>query len=285
MSGWPRGVGIGLRLPHYREILKTERRIDWLEIVPENYVGPGGRRRRVLDACRERWPLIPHGVTMSVGGPDDIDEDWLRGLKALADHLDAPYYSDHLCYASLSGIETFDLLPLPYRDEAAEHVAQRVKRVSERLERPVLLENVTYYSVMPGSVLTEGEFVTRAIEGGDCSLLLDINNIYCNAKNHGRDPLDVLLELPLSRARQMHLAGFVPEGPRLIDNHGTPVHEEVWALYREALRRTGPIPVLLEWDTDIPPLDTVLDEADRARAIMDEECPGWDGAAAEESGA
>ncbi|MEM6992713.1 MAG: DUF692 domain-containing protein [Myxococcota bacterium] len=276
MSKPLRGVGIGLRHPHFDEILETSRRVDWLELVPENYVDIGGRASVVLDACLERWTVVGHGVSLSLGGPDAIDEDYLHGLRRLCDRLDAPFYSDHLCYSAIDDIQMFDLLPLPFTDEAVEHAGSRIRRLSERLERDVAIENITYYATMPGSRLTEGEFVRGVVETADCGLLLDVNNVYCNAKNHGRDPLESLFALPWERAKQVHLAGHLPEGPRLLDDHGSPVVDEVWELYRALLEKAGPLPTLVEWDTNIPPLDRVLDEADRARAIMDEVCPGWE---------
>lgn len=271
-----RGVGIGLRHQHFDSILESDRRVDWLEIVPENYVDIGGRAASILDACLERWTVVAHGVSLSLGGPDKLDEDYLRGLKRLCDRLDAPFYSDHLCYSAIDDIQMFDLLPLPFTDDAVQHAADRVRLVSDRLERDVVVENITYYATMPGSRLSEGQFVSGVVEHSDGGLLLDVNNVYCNAKNHGRDPLEVLFELPWQRAKQVHLAGFLEEGPRLLDDHGAPVSDPVWELYRALLEKAGPLPTLIEWDTKIPELDRVLDEADRARAIMDEACPGWE---------
>jgi len=278
MSKQLRGVGIGLRHDHFDDIVDLERRVDWLEIVPENYVDIGGRAKRILDACQERWTVVGHGVSVSLGGPDPLDEDYVHGLKRLCDRLDAPFYSDHLCYSAIEDVQMFDLLPLPFTDEAAQHAGARVKGLADRLERDVVVENITYYATMPGSNVTEGQFVTAVTEAADCGLLLDVNNVYCNAKNHGRDPLEVLFELPWQRTRQVHLAGHLEEGPRLLDDHGAPVVDEVWSLYRALLEKVGPVPTLIEWDTRIPEIDRVLDEADRARAIMDEVCPGWEDA-------
>ncbi|MBL4684513.1 MAG: DUF692 domain-containing protein [Nannocystaceae bacterium] len=271
-----RGVGIGLRHPHFGDILETSRRIDWLEVVPENFVGIGGTASRVLDDCLERWTMVSHGVSMSIGGPDALDEDYLRGLRQLCDRMETPFYSDHLCYSAIDDIQMFDLLPLPFTDEAVEHAGKRIRHVADRLERDMVIENITYYATMPGSRLTEGEFVHGVVETADCGLLLDVNNVYCNAINHGRDPVESLFALPWQRAKQVHLAGFLEEESRLLDDHGSPVADGVWALYRTLLERAGPIPTLIEWDTNIPDLDRVIDEADRARAIMDEVCPGWE---------
>lgn len=260
------GVGIGLRKPHFAALSTCARRLDWLEFVPENFVGVGGPSRRALDRCRERWGLAAHGVSIDVGGPDELDEGYLAALKGLLDALDVPYYTDHLCYASIGGTFFHDLLPLPFTDEAVRHVAWRTRAVADRLARPVALENISTYARMPGT-MSEGAFVTAVLEEADAGLLLDVNNVYVNAINHGEDPEASLLALPLHRTRQIHLAGHVREGPRLLDHHGSAVCDAVWGLFALALRHTGPVPVLLEWDTDIPPLDRVLDEADRARAI------------------
>lgn len=266
----PHGVGIGLRREHYGTLPSTQRHVDWLEIIPENYVGVGGLARRRLDECRERWPVIAHGVSMSIGGPDPLPVEYIAGLKTLLDELDAPYYTDHLCYASIGGTQFYDLLPLPYTDDAVRHTAARVRELQDRLERPVALENISFYAFMPGSTLTHAEFVTEVLREADCGLLLDVNNVFVNANNHGLDPLEALEALPLERTLQMHIAGHVVEGPRLLDTHGAPLVPGVWALYRAALERLGPIPALLEWDTEIPELDRVLDEADTARGVFDE---------------
>jgi uncharacterized protein (UPF0276 family) len=209
---------------------------------------------------------------MSVGGPDPLDLPGLQRLKRLLDETGAEYYSDHLCWTSCNSHHYHDLLPLPRSDEAVRWCAARARQVSEVLERPLLLENVTYYATMPGSVLSEGEFVSAVLAESDSYLLLDVNNAYLNAVNHGLEPLETLCGLPLERTRQMHLAGHEPdEEGVLLDRHGAPVADAVWSLFREAVRRVGPVPTLIEWDNDIPPLERVLDEADRARAIQQEE--------------
>lgn len=267
MASQPQGVGIGLRREHFAAIEASTRPVDWLEIIPENYVGHGGRVRRHLERCRERWPVVAHGVSLSLGGPDPLPVDYVAELKQLLDELDAPYYTDHLCYATIGGVNFYDLLPVPFTEEAVRHCAGRIRELADRLERPVAVENVSYYAVMPGARMSEGQFVSAVVQEAGCSLLLDVNNVYVNACNHGEDPLTSLLALPLAQTRQIHIAGHIEEGDRLIDNHGRPVIDPVWVLLREALQRVGPVPTLLEWDTDIPALDRVLDEADRAREI------------------
>jgi uncharacterized protein (UPF0276 family) len=267
-----RGVGIGLRFELWQALRETTRRLDWLEIIAENYVEQGGWRRQQRDEASARWPLIAHGVSASVGGPHELQSGELKRLKRLLDELGAEYYSDHLCWTRSGKHHYHDLLPLPRTEEAVRWCAGRARRISEALERPLLLENVTYYATMPGSVLTEGEFVSAVLEEADAYLLLDLNNSYLNAVNHGLEPLAELCALPLARARQMHLAGHEhDEEGVLLDRHGGPVADPVWELYREAVRRVGPLPTLIEWDNDIPPLERVLDEADRARAVMGEE--------------
>jgi uncharacterized protein (UPF0276 family) len=263
------GVGIGLRRSFYQELLTTTRDLDWLEIVAENFAGVGGRPRHMLGKFAERWPIVAHGVALSVGGPDPFDE-YVRAMRPLLRELDPPFVTDHLCYSSLFGRQTFDLLPLPFHGDAVKHVARRARMAAEALERPLLLENITYYATMPGSEMEEPEFLSAVLEEADVGLLLDVNNLYVNGVNHGHDPHELLARMPLERVRQIHLAGFSRRGDVLIDTHSQPVADEVWALYREALARTGPVATLIEWDQDIPSLDAVLDEADRARQILRE---------------
>lgn len=261
------GVGIGLRRAFHDELLATERRVDWLEVIPENFMGLGRRPSLVLDRCLERWPVVPHGVALSIGGPETNDA-YVDALTRLLERVDAPFFSDHLCYASIRGLQTFDLLPLPFCREAVAHAARRAADIQRRCGRPFLLENVTFYAVMPGSTMEEPDFVRAVLEEADVGLLLDVNNLYVNAQNHGTDPWEALDRLPLNRVRQAHLAGHVREAGLLLDTHSRPVVDEVWALYREVIRRAGPVPTLIEWDQAIPGLDAVLDEADRAREIQ-----------------
>ncbi len=262
------GVGVGLRREHYDAILACDRQLDFLEVTPENFVEHGGNPLRVLERCAQRWPIAAHGVSMSLGGPDPFDPSYVDGLRRLLETLEVATYTDHLCYAAIDGFAFFDLLPMPFSTAAARHAASRIRELRDRLERPVAVENITYYATMPGSACSEGAFVTEVIERADCGLLLDVNNAYVNARNHGLDPLRALLELPIERAVQIHLAGFCPEGGRLIDDHGAPVHDDVWRLYRAVIERIGPVPTLVEWDNAIPSMSRLLDEADHARAIQ-----------------
>jgi uncharacterized protein (UPF0276 family) len=267
MSAAVEGVGVGLRRSLYEGLLATDRPVDWLEIVAESFVDAGGQRALMLARCAERWPIVAHGVTLSVGGPDPMDAT-LDALRPLLRALSPPFVTDHLCYASVGGHQTFDLLPLPFHPEAVTHVAARAREAQDRLETPLLLENITYYATMPGSVMSEPAFIRAVLDEADCGLLLDVNNLYLNAVNHGHDPFELLTQMPLERARQVHLAGFSRQDDVLLDTHSRPVAEPVWALYEQALMRTGPLPTLIEWDQDIPSIDAVLDQVERARHIQ-----------------
>jgi uncharacterized protein (UPF0276 family) len=264
------GAGIGLRREFYDELPLTERTVDWLEIIPENFMSLGGRSQRVLDACAERWRVLPHGVGLNIGGPDALDEEYITRLTALVKRLDAPFFSDHLCYSRLGGVYLHDLLPLPFNEEAVEHVVPRVREVTARVGRPFLLENPSYYARMPGGTLAEADFLRQVAEQADCGLLLDVNNIYVNSQNHGYDPRAFVDALPLERVVQIHLAGHEREPDVVIDTHGAPVCDDVWTLYRYVVQRTGPVSTLIEWDQDIPSLSAVLDQADLARGILRE---------------
>jgi uncharacterized protein len=268
MSRSVTGVGIGLRRPLADAILVTERHIDFLELIPEGFLEQGGYARHVLDGCAERWPLLSHGVCLSLGGPDPLDTRYLDLLGRLLDRLDAPFFTDHACFAKAGGMYFQDLLPMPLTEQAIEWMAARARHAVAAVGRPLALENITYYAEMPGAEMTEGEFLCRLLEAADCGLLLDVNNVYVNAVNHGQDPKDVLAALPLGRVVQIHLAGHHDENGLLVDTHGAAVSRQVWELYEIALREVGPKPTLIEWDTHLPPLDTIIDQADQARALM-----------------
>jgi hypothetical protein len=223
---------------------------------------------RALDACAARWPVIPHGTSLDLGGLDPLDDAFLDGVAALAARLDAPFWSDHLCFSRVNGVWLHDLVPIPFTREAADHVVRRIRAARARVGRPFLLENPTYYVQLPGGELSEAELLSRVCEEADCGLLLDVNNVWVNAHNHGYDPLAFLDALPLHRVRQVHLAGHEVRPEAIIDTHGAAVPEPVWELYRELLARTGPVSTLVEWDQHIPSLEAVLDQADRARALL-----------------
>ena len=263
------GFGIGLRREHYREILEGEPRCDFFEAISENYMEVGGRAREVLHAVRERFPLVLHGVSLSIGSTDPLDTGYLRALKALAEDVAPEWVSDHLCWTGVGGHNAHDLLPLPYTEEALAHVVERVKRVQDALGRRIALENVSSYMSYRVSEMPEWEFVARVAEGADCGLLFDVNNIFVSGHNHGFDPRTYLDAIPPERVWQMHLAGPSERGALLLDTHDSPVRDEVWELYRLALLRFGPVSTILERDDHIPPLAEVLAERDHAARIAD----------------
>ncbi len=261
------GVGIGLRKELFGALSTTERRIDWLEIVSENYLGVTGRAAVMLDKFRARWPVIPHGVSLSVGS--EIPAGYLDGLAELVRDIGAPYVSDHLCYSSIGARNYLDLLPLPRHAEAVERVVRNARRAMDAVGVPLVLENITTYAEMPGSTMDESTFLRTVAEQAGVGLLLDVNNLYINAVNQRRAPLELLDAFPLAHVRQLHLAGHTWDGDLLLDTHAAPIAPAVWELYAEVLHRCGAIPTLIEWDQHIPSLDAVLDEADRARELME----------------
>ena len=261
------GFGLGLRADHYQAILDESPRVDWFEIISENYMVPGGRPLDWLDRFAERYPLVMHGVSLSIGSSDPLDRDYLRELKGLAERVQPAWVSDHLCWTGVAGRNLHDLLPLPHTEEAVRHVAGRIRQVQDCLERPFLIENVSSYLEYRHSVLREWEFLAAVAEEADCLLLLDVNNIYVNSRNHGFDPLLYLDAVPAHRVQQIHLAGHSRDGELLIDTHDHPVPEAVWDLYTEALRRFGPVATMIERDDRIPPLAELVAELDRARGI------------------
>ena len=264
------GIGVGLRKPFAQALLEREAeagRVDWLEITPENWVFFGGRARQTLDACAERWPIVSHSVSLDIGGEGPLDPIFLEAVHALNRRLEAPWWSDHVCYSGLRGRPLHDLLPLPFTEEAADHVAARVREAQRRVEAKLVLENATFYAFMPGCTMDEGAFLRTVIERSGCDLLLDVNNVYVNSRNHGFDPRAFIDAMPLERVRQLHVAGHSHVKGVIIDTHIGPVIEPVWELYRHTLRRAGRlIPTLVEWDNEIPPLEVVLAELDTARA-------------------
>jgi uncharacterized protein (UPF0276 family) len=265
MDGFPNlGTGIGLRPPHYADVAAGRARVDWLEVISENFMVEGGNPRRVLRAVRERHPVVLHGVAMSLGSVDALDGAYLDALAALAREIQPAWISDHLCWSSFGGHSAHDLWPLPYTEEALHHVAERVARVQERLGRRILVENVSSYLTFRHSTMPEWEFLAALAEEADCGLLLDVNNVFVSARNHGFDATAFIDGVPRGRVGQFHLAGHSDKGTHLLDTHDHPVCDEVWALYRHAVRRFGAQATLLERDDDIPPLEELVAEARRA---------------------
>lgn len=264
------GIGLGLRPEHYAALADGEPPVDWLEIISENYLVDGGRPLHWLDRFAERYPLAMHGVSLSIGGSDPLDRDYLRRLAALVRRVRPRLVSDHLCWTGVGGVNLHDLLPLPHTEEAVRHVAQRVGIVQDLLGMPIALENVSSYLRADGEPLSEWQFIAAIVAESGCGLLLDVNNVYVNSRNHGVDPRAFIDGLPRGCVRQIHLAGH-SEGPPgsglLIDTHDAPVCEAVWDLYAYALDRFGEVPAMIERDDHIPPLAELLVELGRARRI------------------
>jgi uncharacterized protein (UPF0276 family) len=261
------GHGIGLRPPHYAEVVESHPPVDWFEVITENFMVAGGNPRHVLRQVRARYPVVLHGVSLSIGSVDPIDEAYLTGLAALADEIEPAWISDHLCWSSFGGHTGHDLWPLPFTEEALDHVVRRVQAVQERLRRPILIENVSSYLEFAHSTLPEWEFLSEVARRADCGLLLDVNNVFVSAHNHGFEAAEFLAGIPVERVKQIHLAGHRDEGTHLLDTHDHAVCDGVWALYRAAVRRFGAVPTIIERDDDIPPLAAVLAESRQAAAI------------------
>ena len=261
------GFGLGLRPTHYEAILNESPAVDWFEIISENYLVPGGKPLHYLDRIRARYPMVMHGVSLSIGTTDPLDRDYLRQLKALASRIEPAWISDHLCFTGAHGVNAHDLLPLPYTEEAIRHVVARVSEVQEYLGRRILLENVSSYVTYPESEMHEWDFLSEIAERADCLILLDINNIYVSGFNHEFDPREYLEAVPVERVQQFHLAGHRNHGDYIVDTHDEPVIDPVWQLYKTAVRRFGRVSTMIERDENIPPLPTLLAELDQARRI------------------
>lgn len=261
------GFGLGLRVDHYEAILSDRPRVDWLEVLTENYLVPGGKPLNYLMRFRERFPVVMHGVSLSIGSTAALDHEYLRQVKALAARVEPEWISDHLCWTGVAGRNTHDLLPLPYTEEALAHVVARVRTVQEVLERRILLENVSSYVSFRDSPLTEWQFLAEIAARADCLILLDVNNIYVSAVNHEFDPLEYLDAIPPERVQQIHLAGHENHGDYLVDTHDHPVPDPVWELYASAIRRCGAVSTMIERDDRIPPLAELCAELDQARAL------------------
>jgi uncharacterized protein len=247
------GLGLGLRSVHFPHILSHQPAVDWFEIISENFMDSGGRPRAVLDQIAERYPIVMHGVSMSIGSSDPLNHDYLRRLKKLAEEVSAQWVSDHLCWTGVAGRNTHDLLPIPFNEETLRHVVERIRIVQDALERPLILENPSSYVTFAASTMPEWEFISQMAEQADCGLLLDVNNVYVSSVNHDFDPVQYLESIPHRRVVQVHLAGHTDLGTHCIDTHDGRVVDRVWELYRLAHRLTGGFSTLLEWDAKIPP--------------------------------
>ncbi len=261
------GYGLGLRTDHYEEILKGEPNIDWFEIISENYMVEGGKPLYYLDQIAERYPLVMHGVSLSIGSSDPINMDYLKDLKKLEARIKPKWISDHLCWTSHGGHNTHDLMPLPYNQETLNHVIERVSQVQDYLGRQILLENASSYLTYKASDMSEWDFISEIAERADCLILLDINNIYVSGFNHEFDPKTYIEHIAPEKVWQIHLAGHENNGDYIIDTHDHPVIDEVWELYDFALQKLGPVSTMIERDDHIPPLSELLAELDQARLI------------------
>ncbi|HEU4653901.1 MAG TPA: DUF692 domain-containing protein [Steroidobacteraceae bacterium] len=262
------GFGLGLRPQHYEALLGELRgSVAWLEALTDNYLVPGGKPLHFLERLRADYPVVLHGVSLSIGSIDPLNLAYLDSVRTLADRTQAAWVSDHLCWTGVAGTNLHDLMPLPFTEECVRHVAARVEQVQDRLQRRLVLENVSSYVSFAQSEMTEWEFIREICERADCELLLDINNVYVSGINHKFDPLEYLRTIPRHRVRQFHLAGHRNLGTHLIDTHDEPVCEDVWNLYAHALALFGPVPTMIERDDNIPELPVLLAELDRARQI------------------
>lgn len=259
------GFGVGLRTVHFSHILKHQPDVDWFEIISENFLDSGGRPRYVLDQIAERYPVVMHGVSMSIGSTDPLNVGYLRKLKRLAQDVGACWVSDHLCWTGVAGINTHDLLPIPLNEHTLKHVVERIRIVQDVLERPLVLENPSTYVGFADDSMREWEFLTRMAEQADCGLLLDVNNVYVSSVNHDFDPVEYIESVPHERVVQFHLAGHTNCQTHLIDTHDGQVIEAVWDLYRLARQRTGEVSTLLEWDAKIPEFPVLHAEVLKAK--------------------
>jgi uncharacterized protein (UPF0276 family) len=263
------GIGIGLRVPHYQHILSEKPTVDWFEIISENFMCDGGRPLKVLDQILEQYRVVQHGVSAYFGSAQPLNREHLRKLKRLVQRTQTPWLSDHLCWGSVDGRYTHDLLPMPYTMAAAKVTAAKIRQARDFLEVPIAVENVSSYAEFHVSEMTEWEFLTEVVERADCGILLDVNNIYVSSRNHGFNPFDYVDYVPAGRVAQFHIAGHSQFRKYVLDTHDHPVIDPVWKLYERALRRTGPTATLLEWDARIPAFEEVHNEALKARRFLE----------------
>jgi len=267
------GYGLGLRPQHYADFLAGQQAVDWLEIISENYMIQGGKPRAMLDAIRRDYPLVMHGVSLSLGSVSALDAEYLASLKAFAKRIEPLWISDHLCWTGVHGVNLHDLYPLPYTEEAIHHVVRRICQVQEVLERRFVIENVSSYLSYAESAMSEWEFLSAIAEEADCLLLLDVNNIYVSSVNHGFDARAFIAGVPAERVQQIHLAGHSDLGDFIIDTHDAAIIDPVFDLYADACRRCGRVSTMIERDDKIPPLSELISELDRVRALAADSLP------------
>jgi uncharacterized protein (UPF0276 family) len=262
------GFGLGLRTEHYDDVLKLKpKQIDWFEILTENYMVEGGKPLYYLDAIRQDYPMVMHGVSMSIGSTDPLDYDYLGNLRKLIQRVEPVWISDHLCWTGVEAKNMHDLLPLPYTQDTVNHVAERIAKVQDFLGRQMLIENLSSYITYRDDAMTEWEFISAIAEKADCYILLDVNNIYVSSFNHQFDPIEYLEGVPVDRVWQHHIAGHTNDGNLIIDTHDADVIDPVWALYQETAKRFGPVSTMIERDGNIPALEMVIEELEHARRI------------------
>lgn len=269
--GYPNlGLGVGLRTVHFQHVLERQPDVDWFEIISENFIDSQGRPRHVLDQIAERYPIVMHGISLSIGSTDPLNIPYLHKLKKLAGEINARWISDHLCWTGVAGVNSHDLLPMPLNEQSLAHVIRRINIVQDVIERPLVLENPSSYVTFTDSTMDEWEFITRMSQATDCGLLLDVNNVYVSAFNHDLDPEQFIRGLPHERVVQFHLAGHSNYVTHLIDTHDGHVIDPVWKLYALAHELTGGVSTLLEWDAKIPPFEELHAEVLKARRFMNE---------------
>ncbi|HVY23875.1 MAG TPA: DUF692 domain-containing protein [Steroidobacteraceae bacterium] len=264
------GFGLGLRTDHYESVLNDHPDVDWFEVITENYLVPGGKPLYYLDRIRAHYPMVMHGVSLSVGSTTPLNFDYLRQVRQLAARIEPEWISDHLCWTGTNGVNLHDLLPLPYTEEALRHLAQRIQQVQDFLGRRMVFENVSSYVSYSTSEMTEWQFIAALTAEADCDVLLDINNVYVSSVNHGFDPVSFLQGVPVHRVRQFHLAGHQNHGAYIVDTHDEPVCDAVWKLYTFARRHFGDVATMIERDDNIPPLAELVTELDTARLLANE---------------
>lgn len=274
------GIGVGLRVPHYRHILEQRPPMDFFEIISENFMVEGGKPIHHLERVMEHYPLIQHGVSLGIGGPDALDREYLARLKRLVRKVKPAWLSDHFCFCGAGGAILHDLLPLPYTWEVVERVAERARQVQDYLEVPFALENTSSYMAYTSSQMSEWQFIAEVAERADIGLMFDVNNVYVSAYNHGFDAREFIASVPHERIVQIHLAGHTQLGKVIIDTHRGHVIDGVWELYRATLAHTGPVSTLIEWDDEIPEWPVLAAEAEKARRIRDEVTGAASGVAA-----
>ena len=264
------GAGVGLRSAHYQTVLETLPDVPWFEALTDNYMGNGGLPLYYLEKIREHYPITFHGVGLSLGSLDPLDNQYIQKLKERIKQYQPSLVSDHLCWSSYDGVHGNDLFPMPYSQEALNHMVGRIQQVQDALGQRIVVENVSSYVTFQSDEMTEWEFLSEVVKRADCDLLCDVNNIYVSARNHQFDPIEYLKALPHDRIREIHLAGYEDEGTHLLDTHGEAVHPPVWDLYQKAIELIGPVATLIEWDNNIPAFETLHLEAKKAAQILEQ---------------